>query len=260
MGILNVTPDSFSDGGRYLGVEAALDHAGRMIADGAAIVGPESTRPGALPVPAEEQIKRSIPVVEGIRRVHPDVTLSIDTRLSAVAAAALDAGADIINDTSALREDPAMAELAARRESGVVLMHMQGEPATMQNSPAYGDVVQDVKQFLADRIAFATSRGIARSRIIIDPGIGFGKTAKHNVELIRRIGEIVALDCPVLVGVSRKSTIRGFVGDDDASIVAGSLACALACALGGARLIRAHDVGATVQWLRTSQPMITRGQ
>jgi dihydropteroate synthase len=258
MGILNVTPDSFSDGGRYVTVEAALARADELLAEGADLldIGPESTRPGAMPVPPDEQIRRSAPVIRAIREHHPQCLLSIDTTSAAVAAEALTAGADVINDISALRFDPAMAALAAHEQVPVVLMHMQGTPETMQREPRYADVITEVRQFLAERMAFAHAAGIPSARQIIDPGIGFGKTTEHNWALLRGLDRLAQLGVPVLVGASRKGLIRRCVGADPESVLAGSLACALAAALCGARILRVHDVAPTVQWLRAAAAAI----
>jgi len=260
MGVLNVTPDSFSDGGRFLLVEDASRRASQMIEEGAAIidVGPESSRPGARPVEPDEQIRRAIPVIEAVRANHASTIISIDTTLAVVAAAALEAGADIINDISALRGDSDMAALVAQARVPVVLMHMRGVPATMQDDPRYQKVVTEVKDFLSERIAFATSAGIHITRIVIDPGIGFGKTAEHNGELMRRLEEIVTLGPPVLVGASRKSLIRSFVGNDPSTVLAGSLMCALAAAAAGAHIVRVHDVRETVALLTAAAAVIPR--
>jgi dihydropteroate synthase len=253
MGILNVTPDSFSDGGAFADADTAVAYADRMVADGVAIidVGPESTRPGAHPVDPPEQIRRSIPVIRQIRRRHPHVGLSIDTQSAVVARAALEAGADAVNDISALRHDPDMAGVVADRRAVVILMHMQGTPATMQRDPTYCDVTAEVTAFLRNRAAVAVSVGIEPHRIILDPGIGFGKTVDHNLELLRRLPEIVRIGFPVLLGVSRKAFIGKILDlSDPRSRLAGSLACAAAAALFGARIIRAHDVRETVQAVR----------
>ncbi len=253
MGVLNVTPDSFSDGGRFFAADAASGRATEMVQEGAVLidVGAESSRPEAQPVDAEEQIRRAVPVIEAIRAEHPDVVISADTTSAAVAGAALRAGADIINDISALRSDPEMAPLVADAGAGVVLMHMRGTPVTMQRDPRYDDVVREVKDFLGERIGFAVSTGIARSQIIIDPGIGFGKTIEHNCALLHRLDELVALGPPVLLGASRKSVVRGFVGTEHSAMLAGSLMCALAACVAGAKIIRAHDVYQTVSLLET---------
>jgi dihydropteroate synthase len=253
MGILNVTPDSFSDGGRYTDAGSAVAHAASMIEDGAAIidVGAESTRPGADPVPADVQIDRVIPVIERIRESHPARCISIDTQSAAVAQAALDAGADWVNDISALGGDARMAELVAERKCPVVLMHMQGTPRTMQAAPRYGDVVAEVGRFLEERIARAIEAGVARDHIVIDPGLGFGKSVEHNLELLRRITALVSIGRPVLVGASRKSFIGRTLGrDEPADRLPGSLACAAVAVQAGARIIRSHDVRATVDVVR----------
>ncbi|MHC4091819.1 MAG: dihydropteroate synthase [Planctomycetota bacterium] len=248
MGVLNVTPDSFSDGGRYLRPAAALDRALQMIEQGAEIIdiGPESTRPGSEPVPPQEQLARAIPVIEAIRRVRPELPLSIDTQNAEVARAAVKTGADLVNDVSALRADPAMADVVAQTGVGVVLMHMRGTPKTMQTTdggPVYADVVGEVIEFLRERVEFAVSRGVQRGRIIVDPGLGFGKTVDHNLELLRRLAEFDDLGVPIVVGASRKSFIgkvTGVATPDDRTV--GSLACAAAAVLGGASFLRAHDV------------------
>ncbi len=254
MGILNVTPDSFSDGGRFLDVKSATTRATEMVADGAAIidVGPESSRPGAEPVEPQEQIRRAVPVIEAVRQQHPQIVISVDTSSAVVAAEALQAGADMINDITALRGDPEMAGVAADADVPVVLMHMQGAPATMQHSPTYQDVVREVKRFLSERVGFSLSAGIAASRIVVDPGIGFGKTADHNCELIRRLDEIVADGFPVLLGTSRKSVVRRFTGTAASSLLAGSLICVLAAATAGVRIVRVHDVRETVELLQAA--------
>jgi len=253
MGILNVTPDSFSDGGTFADADTAVAHADRMVADGAAIidVGPESTRPGAQPVDPPEQIRRAVPVIRRIRQNHPHIGLSIDTQSAVVAQAALDAGADAVNDTSALRHDPGMAGVVADRRAVAILMHMQGTPATMQRNPTYTDVAAEVSAFLRDRAAVARSAGIGHNRIILDPGIGFGKTVEHNLVLLRRLSEIVGIGFPVLVGVSRKAFIGRILNlPVPQDRLAGSLAGAIAAVLGGARIIRAHDVLETAQAVR----------
>ncbi len=253
MGILNVTADSFSDGGRFLSVDAAAARATEMIEEGAAIidVGAESTRPGAGAVPAEEQIRRAAPVIGRVRARHPSACISIDTQSSDVARAALDSGADWINDVSALRADPEMIGFASARGCPVVLMHMQGTPRTMQSDPAYGDVVADVTAFLVDRVEAAVAAGVSRERLVVDPGIGFGKTVAHNLEILRRLRELVRIGLPVLIGVSRKSFIGTTLGiDRPDDRLHGSLACAAAAVLAGARIIRAHDVRATVEVVR----------
>lgn len=259
MGILNITPDSFSDGGQNWRLEDALATAQRLIAEEADIldIGGESTRPGADSVPAEEQIRRVIPVIGAIRRIWPG-PISIDTRQASVAEAALDAGATWINDISAMRDDPAMAGLAAQRKCPIVLMHMQGAPGTMQVNPQYEDVVIEVAMFLRERATFAQSSGIERGNIILDPGIGFGKSVEHNLSLLRRLSEVVGLGFPVLVGASRKSFIGHISGSPVNDRLAGSLICALRAVEAGARIVRVHDVGPTRQALAVAA--VTRAE
>ena len=251
MGILNVTPDSFSDGGDYFTRDAAIAHALNMIAEGADIIdiGGESTRPGAEPTPAEEQMRRAIPVILAIRMRNSDIAISIDTRAAAVARAAVDAGADIINDVSALRDDPDMADVVAASGAAVVLMHRRGTSADMQDGggPHYDDVIAEITAFLQQRRDFAAGRGIDRSRIILDPGLGFGKRVEHNLTILRHLDRLVALEQPVLVGASRKRFLGSVLGvDEPKQRLAGSLACAVIAALAGAAILRVHDVRATV--------------
>jgi dihydropteroate synthase len=249
MGVVNVTPDSFSDGGLFVEPSTAVEHGCRLVDEGAALVdvGGESTRPGAPPVSADEEIARVVPVLEGLA----GLPLSIDTSKADVARRALELGVELVNDVTALRGDPGMAEVVADADAYVCLMHMQGEPRTMQVAPHYDDVVGDVLVFLEERVAFATESGIREERICVDPGIGFGKTADQNLELLRRLDELSALGRPVLVGVSRKSTLGKVLGD--ASATQGSLAASLAAAVAaferGAAMIRAHDVRETVEAL-----------
>jgi dihydropteroate synthase len=249
MGVLNVTPDSFSDGGLFVEPSAAVEHARTLVGEGAALVdvGGESTRPGALGVTVEEELARVVPVLEGL----PGLPLSIDTSKAEVARRALELGAELVNDVTALRGDPSMAEVIADGDAFVCLMHMQGEPRTMQTAPHYDDVVTDVLAFLGERVAFAVENGIREERICVDPGFGFGKTPDQNLELLRRLDELCALGRPVLVGVSRKSTFGKVLGD--ASAKQGSLAASLAAAVTaferGASMIRAHDVRETVEAL-----------
>ena len=255
MGVLNVTPDSFSDGGEYESVGAAVERAARMVAEGARIIdiGGESTRPGSSPVPAEEQFARTVPVIREIRACHPGIAISIDTRLAEVARAALQAGADIVNDVSALQDDPALPDLIASEGVPIVLMHKRGVPADMQagGGPQYDDVVAEVIEFLSKRLRFATTRGIDPDRVIIDPGIGFGKRVEHNVALMRHLDRFVQTGQPVLVGASRKSFIGATLGiDDPRERLAGSLACAVLATLAGVAVVRAHDVKATVDAVR----------
>ncbi len=259
MGVLNVTPDSFSDGGRFVEPSAALEHARRLAADGAALidVGGESTRPGAAPVAAEEELARVVPVLEGLS----GLALSIDTSKAEVARRALELGVELVNDVTALRGDPAMVEVVAGGGAYVCLMHMQGEPGTMQAAPHYDDVVTDVLAFLEERLAFAVEQGVREELVCIDPGIGFGKTPDQNLELIRRLDELCALGRPVLVGVSRKSTFGKALGDASArqGTLAGSLAAAVAAFERGATMIRAHDVRDTVEAL-TVAAAVERGK
>jgi dihydropteroate synthase len=252
MGVLNVTPDSFSDGGRFTGVDAALAQARRMIDEGAAIidVGGESTRPGAAPASLDEELSRVVPVIAALRR-ESRVFISIDTSKADVMAAAVQAGADIINDVRALAEPGALA-MAARLGAGVCLMHMQGEPRTMQKAPHYDDVVAEVRDFLAARIAACEAAGISHPRIAIDPGFGFGKGAGHNLELLNQLHQLGALNTPLLVGLSRKSLLARLTGREVGDRTAGSVALAAIAVLHGARIVRAHDVAATVDAVRVA--------
>ncbi|MBI2382810.1 MAG: dihydropteroate synthase [Gammaproteobacteria bacterium] len=258
MGVLNVTPDSFSDGGRYRPLEAALAHAREMVAEGAAIVdvGGESTRPGAQPVSEQEELDRVVPVVERIRR-DIDCAVSVDTLKPAVMRAACRAGAELINDVNALR---APGALEAAREAGaaVCLMHMRGEPRTMQRNPQYGDVVAEVGAFLQERRDAAEAAGISRDRIALDPGIGFGKTLEHNLSLLANLGRFAGLGCPLLIGVSRKSMFQHLLGlPVDRRLPAG-LAAAAVAVWQGAAIVRAHDVKATVEAVGTAAAIAAR--
>jgi len=251
-GILNVTPDSFSDGGSYTGSQDAVAAGGRMTDEGADVidVGGESTRPGSTPIPADEQIRRTVDVIHALaERFGPGgPAISIDTRSAKVAAAALDAGATLVNDISAMRDDPAMAAFVAERSAGIILMHMQGTPATMQQNPTYDDVVAEIKAFLAERIAAALSAGIRRDRIIVDPGLGFGKTTTHNLQILQRVVEFRELGCPVMVGPSRKRFIDDVLGlADPQERVMGTAAAVAACVLAGIECLRVHDVAACRQ-------------
>jgi dihydropteroate synthase len=249
MGVVNVTPDSFSDGGLFVEPSAAVEHARRLAAEGAALVdvGGESTRPGAPPVSADEELARVVPVLEGL----VGLPVSIDTSKAVVARRALDLGAELVNDVTALRGDPALVEAVADADAYVCLMHMQGSPRTMQVAPQYDDVVGDVLAFLEKRLAFAVESGVREERICVDPGIGFGKTPDQNLELLRRLDELRALGRPVLVGVSRKSTLGKVLGDAGATTgsLSASLGAAVAAYLRGAAMIRAHDVRETVEAL-----------
>ncbi|HEX8206831.1 MAG TPA: dihydropteroate synthase [Solirubrobacteraceae bacterium] len=245
MGVVNVTPDSFSDGGRYLDARAAIDHGLGLLAEGADLldVGGESTRPGAEPVTADEEIARVEPVVAAL--AADGARVSIDTTKAAVARAALAAGATYVNDVSALRFDAELAGVVADAGVDCCLMHMRGDPRTMQDDPRYDDVVSDVKAHLEERLAFAASSGIAEERVHLDPGIGFGKTLEHNLELLRRLGEIVALGRPVVVGTSRKSFLGKLTGRDVGERVPGTIATNVLALERGARIFRVHDVQPT---------------
>src|SRR3954452_9772789 len=250
MGIVNVTPDSFSDGGQWLDHDDAIAHGRELVAEGAAIldIGGESTRPGAKPVAADEERRRVVPVIEALR--DGGAQLSIDTTKRVVAEDALAAGATFVNDVSALRFDPELAGLVADAGCDVCLMHMLGEPRTMQQDPRYDDVVDDVKAFLEERLAYATGEGIAEERVLLDPGIGFGKTVEHNLELLRRLDEIAALGRPVVVGTSRKSFLGRLTGRDIASErVAGTVATNVLALERGATVFRVHDVAPTYEAL-----------
>jgi dihydropteroate synthase len=242
MGIVNVTPDSFSDGGEFLSPERAIAHGRELASEGADLldIGGESTRPGAAAVDAEEELRRTEPVVRALCSAGSSV--SIDTSKSVVAEAALDAGASIVNDVTALRADPQLAALCAERGCEVVLMHMLGDPRTMQENPVYEDVVDDIKAFLAERIEFATKAGIAAERISVDPGIGFGKTVQHNLELHRRLGELAELGRPIVFGSSRKSFIGKLTGAGVDQRLGGTIASNVIAYANGARMLRVHDV------------------
>ncbi len=256
MGILNVTPDSFSDGGRFLAADAAIRQAQRMAAEGAAIidVGGESTRPGAPGVSVQEELERVIPVVESVASSLP-VPVSVDTSKPEVMRAAVAAGAGMINDVRALRE-PGALEAAAQCAVPLCLMHMQGQPRTMQRHPRYDDVVSEVKAFLQARVEACVRAGIARDRLVLDPGFGFGKTLEHNLELLERLEAFKDLDLPVLVGLSRKSMIGAILGDVPVEgRLHGSVAGAVIAAMKGAVIIRVHDVGPTVDALKVVKAM-----
>lgn len=243
MGVVNVTPDSFSDGGRYLDPEAAVAHGVRLEAEGASIldVGGESTRPGAAEVPADEELRRVLPVVEGLREVA-GARVSIDTSKAEVAEAALRAGAVLVNDVTALRGDPGMAEVVAAAGAECCLMHMLGNPRTMQLDPRYEDVVSEVKAFLEERLGFAVSEGIAEERILLDPGIGFGKTAEHNLELLARVEELLELGRPLVIGTSNKSFLGQLTGQPVGRRLAGTIATCVLAYERGARTFRVHEV------------------
>jgi dihydropteroate synthase len=251
MGVVNVTPDSFSDGGKYLDADVAIAHGEELARDGADIldVGGKSTRPGAEEIGVDEELARVAPVVGGLAGSYE---VSIDTSSAIVAEAALDTGAAMVNDVTALRGDPEMAALCAERGTAVVLVHMRGEPRTMQLSPTYGDVVEDVKAFLAERLETAVAAGVAEERIWLDPGIGYGKALAHNLELLRRLGELRALGRPLVVGTSRK----GFIGKIDGSGVedrlGGTIASSVLAVAEGAEAVRVHDVAEMAQALKVA--------
>jgi dihydropteroate synthase len=259
MGVVNVTPDSFSDGGLYLAPADAIARGSEIVAHGAALVdvGGESTRPGAAPVSQAQELARIEPVLEGLR----GLPVSVDTSRAAVARRALELGAELVNDVTALRGDEALAGVVAEQGAYVCLMHMQGEPRTMQVAPRYDDVVSDVVGFLEERLAFAVAQGIAEERVCLDPGIGFGKTPDQNLELVRRLDEVRALGRPVLVGLSRKSTLGKVLGDPAATTgtVAASVGGAVAAFERGAWMLRAHDVRETVEALAVAAA-IERGK
>jgi dihydropteroate synthase len=254
MGVVNVTPDSFSDGGVNLGPADAAATARRMLSQGAAIVdiGGESTRPGSEGVSADEELRRVVPVLE---RLQGEVPVSIDTSKAKVARAALGLGAELVNDITALRGDPELADVIAESGAYLCLMHMRGEPRTMQVDPRYDDVVSEVAAFLEDRLRAAVAAGIPEERVCLDPGIGFGKTVEHNFELIRRLDELVALGRPVLIGISRKSSLGKLLGNPDATTgsVAASVGAAVAAYERGATILRVHDVREHVEALTAAR-------
>ena len=256
MGVVNVTPDSFSDGGVNLDPRAAVASARRMIAEGAAIVdiGGESTRPGSAPVTAEEELGRVAPVLEELE----GVPVSIDTTKAEVAARALELGAELVNDVTALRADPALAGVVADSGAYLCLMHMRGEPRTMQDDPGYDDVVVEVARFLEERLAFAVAQGVPEEAICLDPGIGFGKTVEHNFELLRRLGELTALGRPILVGISRKSSLGKIMGNPDAKTgsTAASVGAAVLAYERGASIFRVHDVREHVEALTAARAVV----
>jgi dihydropteroate synthase len=260
MGVVNVTPDSFSDGGLFLDADAAVEHGLRLVGEGAAIldVGGESTRPGAEPVSEDEEGRRVLPVIERLAR-EGDARVSIDTTKLAVARAALGAGATLVNDVSAFRFDPGMAALVAETGAGCCLMHMLGEPRTMQEDPRYDDVVSDVKAFLEERLEFAVSEGVDEERVWLDPGIGFGKTVEHNLELLRRLDEIVAIGRPVVVGTSRKSFLGKLAGGrDEGERLPGTIATNVLALERGASVFRVHDVAQNADALAVALATVSR--
>ncbi|RYD18268.1 MAG: dihydropteroate synthase [Verrucomicrobiaceae bacterium] len=258
MGILNVTPDSFSDGGDHLGTETALVHARRMISEGAGLIdiGGESTRPGSAPVPAEEEISRTAPVIAGLRKEW-DGLISIDTSKAAVAAAALEAGADVVNDVSGLQADPEMTGVCARSGCGVVVMHMQGTPRTMQSAPVYADVVREVREFFEERLRTLTAVGIEEQALCFDPGIGFGKNLEHNLALLRALDRISAGARPILLGISRKSFIGKILGTEDLSAREWpTIAITANAREKGVMLHRVHAVRPNVEALRMTEAIL----
>ncbi len=259
MGVLNVTPDSFSDGGRYSTVDVALRHAQQMAEQGAAIidVGGESTRPGARAVNEQEELDRVLPVIEALRRII-DLPISIDTSKPGVMRAAVAAGASIINDVYALQADGAL-QAAVELQQPVCLMHMKGEPRTMQNEPQYDDVVAEVTQFLRERVAQCVQAGLGEGLIIVDPGFGFGKRPAHNVELLAGLSRVSEIGVPVLVGLSRKSTLGKITGKDVSQLMPASIAAAVLAVQQGAQIVRAHDVAETVDALRVAAAVMNLG-
>jgi dihydropteroate synthase len=265
MGVLNVTPDSFSDGGRFFDLGAAVAHGERLAAEGADIIdiGGESTRPFSEPVAAEEEIRRVVPVITQLaKRIR--VPISIDTTKAAVARSALEAGAAMINDVTALRSDPELVSVAAQFGVPVVLMHMQGEPRTMQVSPSYADLLSEIRNFLNDAAESAERQGVPRSRLVVDPGIGFGKTLQHNLQLIKLLPEFATLDMPLLLGPSRKAFIRRLVkpeeekdlAPDRPAVETGTQAAVAAAVLNGAHLVRVHDVASTLATVKVADAIL----
>lgn len=258
MGILNCTPDSFSDGGRWTEAAALEERLTEMIQEGAGWIdiGGESSRPGALPVPAEEEWLRVAPALDAARRLAPEVPVSIDTTKPEVARRALEAGACAINDISGLRLAPELAGLAAAHGAALILMHMQGSPRDMQEAPRYADVTAEVAAFLAAAAAEARQRGVGADQLVLDPGIGFGKSVEHNLEILRRLPELAGLGCPVLIGASRKSFLGRILDLPVDERVEASLAAHVAAVLGGAHLVRTHDVRATVRAVRIADAIL----
>ncbi len=258
MGIVNVTPDSFSDNAMFASAEDAVAHGARLVDEGADIVdvGGESTRPGSDPVEFDEELRRVVPVIEGLAKARPGTPISVDTRKPEVAIAALDAGARVVNDITAGR-DAKLLEIVARTGAGIVLMHMLGEPKTMQDDPRYDDVVAEVNEFLRERTEAAVFAGIPEERVCIDPGIGFGKTLDHNLALLRAVPTLRMLGAAVMVGASRKGVIGTLTGiEDPAARLEGSLAVAVLAAAHGADLVRVHDVEATVRALKVADAVV----
>ena len=260
MGVLNVTPDSFSDGGKFFAPHEALQQAGKMVAAGAEIldVGGESTRPGADPVNEQEELDRVIPIIESICDEY-DVAVSIDTSKPGVMREAVAAGAAMINDVRSLQADGAL-EAAVELQKPVCLMHMQGQPRTMQAKPHYDDVVDEVTQILADRVARCVEAGLGKELLVVDPGFGFGKTPAHNVELLGNLRQLQRIGCPVLIGVSRKSTLGFITGRDVEDLLPASIAAAVVAVVQGAQIVRAHDVAETVDALSVVRKLTESGK
>ena len=256
MGIVNTTPDSFADGGRFPDTDSAADHALRLADEGAEIIdiGGESTRPGSDPVSAEEELRRVVPVIERLAK-RGDVVLSIDTQKPAVARAALDAGASIVNDVAANRESPEMWQVVAEARAGYVCMHMQGTPQTMQAKPCYDDVLREVGSFFAERLARLAEHGVSGEQVALDPGIGFGKELEHNMKLLSGLNQFSVAQRPLLVGVSRKSFIGKLLGTALEERLPASLACAVWSVIEGAHIVRVHDVAETVQAVRMAEAL-----
>ncbi|MBC8244467.1 MAG: dihydropteroate synthase [Verrucomicrobia bacterium] len=256
MGIVNTTPDSFADGGRFPDTGSAVDHALRLADEGAEIIdiGGESTRPGSDPVSAEEELRRVVPVIGRLAK-RSDVTLSIDTQKPAVAKAALDAGATIVNDIAANRESPEMWQVVAEAKAGYVCMHMQGTPQSMQVKPSYDDVVREVRDFFDERLARLTEHGVGGEQVALDPGIGFGKNLEHNITLLGGLNRFTVAERPILVGVSRKSFIGKLLGTPTDDRLPASLACAAWATAEGAHVVRVHDVADTVQAVRMAEAL-----
>ena len=256
MGIVNTTPDSFSDGGQFLDVDAAVTHALRLANEGAEIldIGGESTRPGAPAVSEQEELDRVIPVIQRLAK-RPELVLSIDTQKPSVARAAIDAGAAIVNDIAANRSDPEMWQVVAEAGAGYVCMHMQGNPQTMQAKPNYDDVTREVCDFFRERLALLSTHGVSIEQVVLDPGIGFGKTLQHNIKLLRDLNKFSLVERPTLVGASRKSFIEKLLGAPIDERLPASLACAAWAAIQGSQIIRVHDVAETVQAVRMAEAL-----
>ena len=256
MGIVNTTPDSFSDGGQFLDVDAAVTHALRLANEGAEIldIGGESTRPGAPAVSEQEELDRVIPVIQRLAK-RPELVLSIDTQKPSVARAAIDAGAAIVNDIAANRSDPEMWQVVAEAGAGYVCMHMQGNPQTMQAKPNYDDVTREVCDFFRERLALLSTHGVSIEQVVLDPGIGFGKTLQHNIKLLRDLNKFSLVERPMLVGASRKSFIEKLLGAPIDERLPASLACAAWAAIQGSQIIRVHDVSETIQAVRMAETL-----